>query len=168
MGLLMMQLKKSLCLFILAVCPDFCLALNEGAIAPGFSLPVFDLAEVRESSDYQGKVIYLDFWASWCGPCQISVPQLIQLQADLNSDEFEVVAINVDEEPHRARRFLARYNVNYTVLADPEGQVAAAYELTGMPSAFIINQQGKIINIHIGFKKGDMKIIRNYINELLD
>ncbi|HIG61778.1 MAG TPA: TlpA family protein disulfide reductase [Gammaproteobacteria bacterium] len=164
----MMQLKKSLCMFILAVCPDFCLALNEGAVAPGFSLPVFDHPEIRKSSDYLGKVIYLDFWASWCGPCQISVPQLVQLQADLNTDKFEVVAINVDEEAHRARRFLAKYKVNYTVLADPEGRVAAEYELTGMPSAFIVNQQGRIVKIHTGFKKGDMEIIRSYINDLLN
>jgi thiol-disulfide isomerase/thioredoxin len=164
----MMQLKKSLCMIILAVCPGFGLALNEGTIAPGFSLPVFDQTEVRESSDYLGKVIYLDFWASWCGPCQISVPQLIQLQADMNTEEFEVVAINVDEEGHRARRFLARYNVNYTVLADPAGRVAAEYELTGMPSAFIVNQQGKIVKIHTGFRQGDMEKIRSYINDLLN
>jgi thiol-disulfide isomerase/thioredoxin len=168
MGLFMMQLKKSLCMIGLVVCPGFCLALNEGAAAPGFSLPVFDQPVIRESSEYLGKVIYLDFWASWCGPCQVSVPQLIQLQADLNSDEFEVVAINVDEEAHRARRFLASYNVNYTVLADPTGQVAAEYELMGMPSAFIVNQEGKIVKIHTGFKLGDMDIIRSHINELLN
>ena len=164
----MMQLKNLLCLIILAACPGFGLALNEGMIAPGFSLRIFDQTEVRKSSDYLGKVIYLDFWASWCGPCQISVPQLIQLQADLNSDKFEVVAINVDEEAHRARRFLARYNVNYTVLADPAGHVAAEYQLTGMPSAFIVDQQGKIVKIHTGFRQGDMDGIRSYINELLN
>ena len=153
------------CVIVLAWMPQFCLALNEGAMAPGFSLPKFDQSEVMDSSDYRGKVIYLDFWASWCGPCQISVPKLIELQADLNFNEFEVVAINVDEEPARARRFLERFDINYTVLADPAGGIAARYELKGMPTAFIIDQEGRIRKIHTGFRRGDIEEIRNKIKD---
>ena len=163
----MLSLQKTLSVITLMVMPGFCLALSEGSLAPEFRLPIFDQAEVIESSEYLGKVIYLDFWASWCGPCQISVPKLIELQAELNSDQFEVVAINVDEEPSRARRFLQRFDINYTVLADPAGSIAARYELKGMPTAFIIDQQGRITKIHTGFRRGDMLEIRNEINGLL-
>ncbi|MBT3425916.1 MAG: TlpA family protein disulfide reductase [Gammaproteobacteria bacterium] len=164
----MLSLKETLSVIALMLVPGFCLALNEGSLAPDFSLPIFDQTAVMESSDYLGKVVYLDFWASWCGPCQISVPKLIELQADLNSDEFEVVAINVDEEADRARRFLGRFDINYTVLADPAGNVASRYELKGMPTAFIIDQEGRIMKIHTGFRQGDMKEIRLKINELLN
>lgn len=164
----MLSLKKTLSVITLMLMPGFCLALNEGSLAPGFSLPIFDQSEVMESSEYLGKVIYLDFWASWCGPCQVSVPKLIELQAELSSDEFEVVAINVDEEPRRARRFLERFDINYTVLADPAGNIAARYELKGMPAAFIIDQKGRIMKIHTGFRQGDMKEIRLKIKDLLN
>ena len=160
--------KKTLCMLALVCLSDVCLALNEGVLAPDFSLPKFDQSEVMQSSDYLGKVVYLDFWASWCGPCQISVPKLIELQNELNFEEFEVVAINLDEEPNRARRFLERFDINYTVLADPAGDIAAKYELEGMPTAFIIDQRGRIMKIHSGFRRGDMEEIRNKINRLLN
>ena len=80
-------------------------ALSEGDIAPSFSLPVLGELQTVSLSDLRGKVVYLDFWASWCGPCRISLPQMVELQAELGSDQFEVIAINLDEDQIRVRGF---------------------------------------------------------------
>ena len=159
---------KTLLIAVLVLCSATATALSEGDTAPSFSLPILGESQLVQLEDFQGKVIYLDFWASWCGPCRISLPQIAALQAELGSDQFEVIAINLDEDQDKGTRFLKRFPVNYTVLTDPKGQVAEAYQLPGMPSSFIINRMGKISLTHAGFRQGDMTMIRNHIKGLLD
>jgi len=159
---------KTLKLLIFFFWSSTSLALSQGDEAPAFSLPLLGDSVSVELNKLRGKVIYLDFWASWCGPCRISLPQIDELQRSLGSDKFEVLAINLDEKPDNAIRFLKRFPVSYTVLSDPTGKVAEAYQLPGMPSSFIIDQSGRISMSHTGFKKGDIKQIRNHIEKLLD
>lgn len=142
-------------------------ALSEGDLAPPFSLPILGTSQLVELADFNGKILYLDFWASWCGPCRISLPKIVELQAELGSDQFEVIAINLDENQDNGTRFLRRFPVNYTVLSDPQGEVAEAYQLPGMPTSFIVGRTGKISLKHVGFKQGDMAMIRSRIQELL-
>lgn len=155
---------------LLAVLCSWCMtavALSEGDLAPPFSLPILGGVQQVELAEFEGKVVYLDFWASWCGPCRISLPQIVALQAELGSDQFAVLAINLDEDEQEATRFLRRFPVNYKVLSDPDGQVAKTYQLPGMPSSFVIDRAGKISLAHIGFKQGDMTMIRNHILGLI-
>ena len=157
-------------LLLTALC-SWCIAataLSEGDLAPPFALPMLGESQLIDLADFNGKVIYLDFWASWCGPCRISLPQIVKLQAELGSDEFEVLAINLDEDEQNAIGFLRRFPVNYTVLSDPHGQVAKTYELPGMPSSFVISRAGKISLTHIGFRRGDMSLIRDHIEGLIN
>ena len=112
------------------------LAVANGEIAPEFSLPTLDGGPARSLANSHGKVRYLDFWASWCAPCRVSIPAMVDLQAELGGADFEILAINVDKRPEDALRFLERYPVNYVNLSDPEGAVAAAYALPGMPTSF--------------------------------
>lgn len=142
-------------------------ALSEGEAAPSFSLPILGKLQKVSLSELRGKIVYLDFWASWCGPCRISLPQIVVLQEELGSDQFEVIAVNLDEDQEKGSRFLKRFPVNYTVLSDPTGQVAEVYQLPGMPSSFVIDRAGIITLTHTGFKQGDMTIIRNHIKWLL-
>ena len=142
-------------------------ALSEGDVAPAFDLPVLGEAEMVSLAEHHGKVVYLDFWASWCGPCRISLPQISKLQEELGSSQFQVIAINLDKNQDRGIRFLRRFPVNYTVLSDPAGKVAKIYQLPGMPSSFIINQAGSISLTHTGFRQGDMTIIHDHIKKLL-
>ena len=142
--------------------------VEEGDMAPGFLLPVLGSETTLSLSVSHGKVRYIDFWASWCAPCRVSIPQIIALQDELGRDRFEVIGINVDERLDDALDFLERYPVNYDNLSDPEGKTAAAYELETMPMSFVIDPQGRITLSHAGFRPGDMDVIQAHIVELLD
>ena len=140
----------------------------EGDMAPGFELPVLGGETTKSLSGSHGKVRYIDFWASWCPPCRVSVPEIVALQRDLGGSRFEVIAINVDERIDDALRFLEHYPMNYDVLSDPQGATATAYALPGMPTSFVVDPQGRVTLVHVGFRPGDMEDIRAHIVELLE
>ena len=140
----------------------------EGQIsAPEFTLKTLDEERQISLNDYRGKVIYLDFWASWCGPCRKSLPMLNELRNELKDRGFEVLALNVDETREEGLRFLKEYPVDYPTLFDNEG-TAATYQLRGMPTAFLIDHNGKLQNQHVGFNPKDMTSIRKEVLSLLE
>jgi thiol-disulfide isomerase/thioredoxin len=143
------------------------LAVEKGDAAPAFVLPALESSASISLSDYKGKVVYLDFWASWCGPCRFSLPLLGELRDELKEQGFEVVAVDVDEDPEDGRRFLQKYPVSYPVASDPTGLYASDYELIGMPSSFLIDRQGVVRDVHQGFKKEDMIKIKEQVLLLL-
>ena len=156
------------CLTVICLLTSFAnFAATEGQAAPKISLAELNSTTTYELSDYRGKVVYLDFWASWCAPCRVSFPEMIQLKEDLADQPFEVIAVTVDEKPSDAERFLRRYDVTYPILHDKEGRSAASYTLPGMPTSFVIDGNGKIQLRHTGFKPGDMEAIRETIMDLL-
>ena len=142
-------------------------AVSEGDLAPDFTLPTLDGQESKSLSASHGKVRYLDFWASWCIACRVSIPEMIVMQQELGEERLAVIAISVDEWIDDATRFLSRYSVNYDNLSDPYGKIAEAYGLLAMPTSFVIDPEGRITLVHQGFKPGDMSAIRAHINELL-
>jgi|TARA_Y100000310_G_C20684235_1_gene817974 thiol-disulfide isomerase/thioredoxin len=144
------------------------LALEKGDSAPQFELPALDSSASISLSDFRGKVVYLDFWASWCGPCRLSLPLLDELRQELGDQGFEVVAVDVDEQPEDGRLFLQKYPVSYPVASDPTGLYAGEYELVGMPSSFLIDRRGVVRAVHQGFKKADMEKIRLQVQLLLE
>ena len=112
--------------------------------------------EVRDIKEfnlaqYQGKVIYLDFWASWCKPCQKSFPWMNSLQKKYPADKFEVVTINLDARNADMIEFLKHVPAEFTVYHDPSGSVAEKFQLPGMPTSFIIDKDGKPVKKHVGF-----------------
>ncbi len=117
---------------------------------------------------FQGKVIYLDFWATWCPPCMKSMPFLNTLRNEMVDQGFEIIAISVDEEPHVASQFLQKYPVDYLIAMDPSGHCPKKYEVKAMPSAYFIDRKGIIRDIHLGFKEGDEEEIRNRVIALLE
>ena len=158
---------RSLILTLLLLSGGTALAVSRGDLAPDFLLPVLGGESARSLAASHGKVRYLDFWASWCPPCRVSLPDIVALQEELGGDLFEVIAINVDERPDDALRFLRRYPVNYDCLSDPRGATAKAYALPGMPTSFVLDPEGRVTLVHVGFKRGDMAKIRAHILELL-
>ena len=137
--------------------------------APAFDLPLIANGEGRLTlADLRGKVTYIDFWASWCGPCRLSLPALNSLQQAFAPEDFAVIAVSVDVVEEDALDFLVRYPVTYPVLIDTEGSVAKAFAVNGMPSGYLLDAQGVVHDVHVGFKRGDEAAIADAIRALLE
>lgn len=104
---------------------------------------------------YRGKVVYLDFWASWCHPCEQSFPYMEQLK-QLYGNDLAIVAVNVDHNRDRADAFLQRVHSDLTVVYDPKGELAARYAVKDMPTSILIDREGKVQFIHKGFFLGQI------------
>ncbi len=115
----------------------------------------------------QGKVIYLDFWASWCVPCRKSFPWLNEIQAKYADNNFTVLSVNLDADKKFATDFLAQTQAQFAIFYDPRGQVAKAFKLKGMPSSFIINRQGEVVSRHVGFNEQKQQQYEKEILSLL-
>ena len=116
----------------------------------------------------KGHVVYVDFWASWCVPCRKSFPWMTDMQNKYRDQGFRIVTINVDAEHQLAEKFLAENIANFPVIFDPQGQVAEAFKLKGMPSSFVIDRAGKIKYSHVGFFIKKQKSYELEITRLLN
>lgn len=113
------------------------------------------------------KVIYLDFWASWCVPCRASFPWLNAMQEKYGDEGLVIVAVNVDAERDDADRFLQKYPANFTLVMDPNGELAEHWRLQGMPSAVLLNNSGEELHRHIGFRRDNEQSYEVLLQQLL-
>jgi peroxiredoxin len=142
-------------------------ALGPGQKAPDFSAPALDGAQSLSLAAFRGKVVYLDFWASWCPPCLTSLPLLEQLRKEFPSEQFQILAVNVDQDPAKARRFLERTRIGYPSASDPNGRIPETFGIETMPTSFLIDRRGVIRHVHQGFRKGDVEPLRERIQRLV-
>ncbi|PIW59582.1 TlpA disulfide reductase family protein [Shewanella sp. CG12_big_fil_rev_8_21_14_0_65_47_15] len=120
--------------------------------APSLDHQVFNAQnQVISLSEFKGKVVYVDFWASWCGPCRKSFPWMNAMQQKYRDQGLAVVAINLDTDQALADEFLKQVPAQFTVRFNPEGDVARSFDLLGMPSSFMFNRQGQLVQSHVGF-----------------
>lgn len=147
-----MSHKKYIAVLLLAALLP--LAHSAHALGPGDAAPQFTLSSTKDesisSSSLVGKVVYLDLWASWCGSCRKTFPLLKELQEKFRAQGFEVVAINLDKKRENADKFLNEFSPNFTVLLDPSGEVPKNYEMKALPSSYLIDRNGKIVQIFEG------------------
>lgn len=120
-----------------------------------------------EGQDLSGKIVLLDFWASWCEPCARSFPWLDSLQIALKEHAFTVIAVNEDRKWAKAERFLKEGAYTLPVVHDKGGKLAAAWGLEGMPSSFLIDETGTVRFSHVGFREGDSQLFEKEIDALL-
>jgi thiol-disulfide isomerase/thioredoxin len=116
---------------------------------------------------HHGQVIYVDFWASWCGPCRKSFPWMNKIQSELKSQGFTVISINVDAEQALATKFLEENPANFSVIYDAKGELASFFKIQGMPSSLIINKKGEIKYAHSGFFTRKISQYEQEIKKLL-
>jgi len=102
-------------------------------------------------ASHKGKVIYLDFWASWCGPCRKSFPWMNEMHEKHQQQGLIIISVNLDNNKVLADDFLAEVPANFSVFYDPKGKVARKFKLKGMPSSYIIDRTGKMVSAHVGF-----------------
>jgi thiol-disulfide isomerase/thioredoxin len=114
---------------------------------------------------HSGKVVYLDFWASWCVPCRQSFPWLNAMQAAHQQQGFVVLSINLDTKMSHAKAFLEKHPANFDIIYDNQGLLSKKFALKGMPSSYLFNRQGKIIANHLGFNQQKKQ---NYQQEIID
>jgi len=142
-------------------------AADAGQLAPEFKAPALDGGKAISLAAYRGKVVYLDFWASWCPPCLTSLPLLEKLRKEFPSDQFQILAVNVDQDVEKARKFLERTQVGYPSATDPNGRIPESYGIETMPTSFLIDRSGVIRYVHHGFRKGDVAPLRERIKQLV-
>lgn len=147
-------IHKLLLTIMLAACAG--LACAEDARDP---LPWIDAA--------RGKVVLLDFWASWCTPCRQSFPWMAQLQHRYGPEGLLIVAVNLDRERPPAERFLAQTPAGFRIEYDPEGELATQFDVTGMPMSFLIDRHGRIRGRHAGFREAQRAEREAQIRSLL-
>ena len=102
--------------------------------------------------DYRGKVVIVDFWASWCVPCRRSFPWLDEMQKKYAADGLVVVGVNMDADQVDANNFLQAHPVDFRIVQDSEGILARRYDVIAMPSSYVIDRSGEIVVRHLGFK----------------
>lgn len=115
----------------------------------------------------KGRVVYVDFWASWCGPCRESFPWMNQLHSRHEKDGLSILAVNVDQEPAKAQAFLRELPARFRIVPDPEGRLAQHYQLRGMPSSFVVDRQGRVRFAHVGFTSSKRAAYEDEILQLL-
>jgi cytochrome c biogenesis protein CcmG/thiol:disulfide interchange protein DsbE len=116
---------------------------------------------------YRGKVVYVDFWASWCGPCKQSFPWLDGLVRSYGSQNFVVIGVNVDKDRDRAEHFLNEFPAEFPIVYDPKGELASAYSVAGMPSGILIDRTGHVRFQHAGFSERQKGLYEQQLQSLL-
>jgi len=129
--------------------------------------PVVRPAHEFDPAAYRGKVLLVDFWASWCKPCAHSLPWLAELQARHGAEGLAVVAINIDSDLDKAADLLAQLSPGVEVFHDEDRALAADFDLDGMPSAYLFDRTGKRRAAHVGFLPAEAAAREQEIVELL-
>lgn len=143
-------------------------AVEEGDQAPDFTLPdIQDSDRSISLSDYRGKTVYVDFWASWCAPCLRSLPAINDLYHEYRDQGFEVIAVNVDNPVEDGLDFLADTPLDFLIAADPAGEIPERYDLLGMPTSYLVDPEGNVRLVHMGFREGDIEVIEEEVREVM-
>lgn len=154
------DMSKKLILFYICIIALVLCVISVGSFAnikadaaPDFVLKSASGKNIR-LSELKGRVVMLNFWATWCGPCAEEIPHLNKLHETLDSYDFELLGINLDEDQSKAKHLAKKLNVNFPILFDEEKIVSKNFSIDAMPTTILIDRSGKIRHINRGFKDG--------------
>jgi thiol-disulfide isomerase/thioredoxin len=138
------------------------LTISIATAATAANAPSLDL------SAHRGKIVVVDFWASWCVPCRRSIPWLNAMQSKYGDQGLVVIGINVDAERAEAERFLAETPAQFQIVYDPEGRLPKELGVVGMPSSFIFDRTGRLVTKHVGFQNGKRDEYEQFLHRALN
>lgn len=144
-----LQVARAALLVLAALVATGVQAVEVGQPSPNIALPGSPVAS--QLAELRGRYVYVDFWASWCGPCRLSFPWMGTLQARYKPSELTVITINLDKQRRDADRFLQQNPAGFAVAFDPAGESAKLFALKTMPSSFLIGPDGQVLWTHRGF-----------------
>jgi peroxiredoxin len=134
--------------------------------APGFSL-LDTRGKTVALADFKGTVVFIDFWATWCPPCRISMPEVEKLHATYDGKPVQVLGLNLDEDADNVRRFVEKKKIAYPVLLAGQSDIGGAYGVSGIPHFVLIDQEGNLANVWSGYAPGMIGDWRSAIDTLL-
>ncbi len=141
--------------------------LARGVPAPDFSLPRLEGDREISLAELRGQVVLVNFWATWCKPCEDEIPAMGRLYAALDGEPFEMLAISVDEESEPVLAFRDRLGIPFPVLLDPGQDVSRLYQTTGFPETILVDPQGRVVERYVGPKEWDTGAYERRIRALL-
>jgi peroxiredoxin len=176
-------MRKAL-VFVLAILPLFAISatatsitaeeLREIGLQPlkeGTQIVDFELQDLsgtsRRLSDFKGKVVFLNFWATWCGPCRFEMPSMQRLYQGLKAKGLEIVAVNLQEDRKSVQKFVDENGLGFPVLLDTTGRVGATYGARSIPTTYIVDRRGFVIAGTIGTREWDSGEYVRFFEKLL-
>ncbi len=142
--------------------------VDRGSSAPAFELPQVGAADSVSLASLRGRVVLLNFWATWCKPCEEELPAMERLHRALSGSDFRLVAISVDSEPAPVLRFRERLGLDFTLLLDADQRVARRYQTFRFPETLLIGRDGVILERYVGPKEWDAPVYVDRIRRLLE
>jgi thiol-disulfide isomerase/thioredoxin len=138
-----------------------------GSAIPACLVSPIGETQTEDLQRYKGQVLYVDFWASWCGPCAKSFPFLNELHQQFKDQGLQIVGVNLDEVADDAKAFLVKNPASFAVRADATKQCAKDFDVKAMPTSYIVDRKGMIHHVHLGFRPGDAEDLRALVEKLL-
>jgi peroxiredoxin len=142
--------------------------IEPGSAAPGFSLPVLGDGASLSLGSLRGKVVLLNFWATWCKPCEDEMPAMENLYRAIGDRDFELIAVSVDDDRRVVEEFTTRMGLTFPILLDPQKRVADAYQSYRFPESYLIDRGGVLVARYIGPREWDAPAYLDRIRRLLE
>ena len=141
--------------------------LRAGRPAPDFVLPRLGGGAPLSLGELRGRVVLVNFWATWCKPCEDEMPAMERLYRSLAGTEFELLAVSVDTGPDEVQAFRDRLGLSFPILLDPGKRVSAAYQSYRFPESYLIDRDGRILSRYIGPRDWDAAVYHERIRRVL-